>query len=466
MEVIQNAVEDKLIDGLSYKLDNTASYITERNSSTFWAVGSNEYSPTGVRVVKLLINGDGWLDPSTVKIQFDLANKDPKLLRPLSGGWCFFRRLRILCNGALIEDVDAYNHVHEMFADLQARHVQENINVENFGISYDSIYGKDLIKTPTAITGGTITASYFRDNYVGITANDTRTISFSLLSGILNQPKFLPLRYCPLTIELEVCNNLYDPIISPDYPGWTDTNDLNIKAADTSSNWIIQNVQVKCDICKMDNQLENEFAQRFLSGQTIPINYSTFITNLQVLQGQTPSVNITRALSRLKSAFLALTGKPTGTTNSNDLLNKYSYAFLRDWNDFYHPMAGSATYNSGKELEIQLQSGSKLMPLYPMRSLAESYTQLRKCMGIHHSNFHSIDIDMSEYRTHKFIAAIDCETVLGASFSGLNIKNGSLLTVKFKNSSSVAAEYPTQVYVILHSDNILNLSDTGVQVLN
>ena len=85
-------------------------------------------------------------------------------------------------------------------------------------------------------------------------------------------------------------------------------------------------------------------------------------------------------------------------------------------------MAGSATYNSGKELEIQIQSGSKLMPLYPMRSLSESYTQLRKCMGIHHSNFHSIDIDMSEYRSHKFIAAIDCETVLGASFSGLNIK--------------------------------------------
>ena len=69
MEVIQNAIEDKLIDGLSYKLDTTASYITDRNASTFWASGSNEYSPTGVRVIKLMINGDGWLDPSTVKVQ-------------------------------------------------------------------------------------------------------------------------------------------------------------------------------------------------------------------------------------------------------------------------------------------------------------------------------------------------------------------------------------------------------------
>ena len=145
MEVLQNAIEDKLIDGLSYKLDNTASYITERNSSTFWAVGSNEYSPTGVRVIKLLINGDGWLDPSTVKIQFDLQNKDPapQMLRTLSGGWSFFRRCRIMANSALIEDIDMYNHIHEMFCDLQARHVQENINVENFGISYDSIMEKN-----------------------------------------------------------------------------------------------------------------------------------------------------------------------------------------------------------------------------------------------------------------------------------------------------------------------------------
>ena len=111
-------------------------------------------------MVKLLITGEGWLDPSTTKIQFDLVNQDAKLLRPLSGGWCFFRRLRILCTGALIEDVDAYNHVHGMFADLQARHVQENINVENIGISHNSIYGKELIKTPTTITGGTITESY------------------------------------------------------------------------------------------------------------------------------------------------------------------------------------------------------------------------------------------------------------------------------------------------------------------
>ena len=88
-------------------------------------------------------------------------------------------------------------------------------------------------------------------------------------------------------------------------------------------------------------------------------------------------------------------------------------------------------------------------------------------MGIHHSNFHSVDIDMLEYRQSKYIAAVDCESVLGASFSGLNIENGSLLSIKLKNGSGTpAADYPSQMYVILHSDNILNLSDTGCQILD
>ena len=75
-----------------------------------------------------------------------MNNDATKPLRTLSGGWAFIRRLRVLCQGELLEDIDNYSHLHEMFCDLQARHVQENINVENFGISYDSIDGKELIK--------------------------------------------------------------------------------------------------------------------------------------------------------------------------------------------------------------------------------------------------------------------------------------------------------------------------------
>ena len=93
MESIANSSEDVLIDSLSYKLGNSASYITDRKSVTFWPSGSNIYTPTsGSKVIKFELNSDGWLDPSTVVVNFDLHNKDTvstTFVRPLAGGHSF-----------------------------------------------------------------------------------------------------------------------------------------------------------------------------------------------------------------------------------------------------------------------------------------------------------------------------------------------------------------------------------------
>jgi hypothetical protein len=67
METISHSVEDGLINGLSYKLDATASYITDRKSCTFYAMGGNAYSSnSGTKVINLVLNSEGWLDPSTL----------------------------------------------------------------------------------------------------------------------------------------------------------------------------------------------------------------------------------------------------------------------------------------------------------------------------------------------------------------------------------------------------------------
>ena len=104
VEGIVNGVEDYLIDGLSFKLPPGATYVTDRKSVTYYTSGSNEYSTSGTKLVKIVANSDGWMDPSTLRISFDVLNmaEAAVLLRPLSGGWSFFRRLRILCGGVII----------------------------------------------------------------------------------------------------------------------------------------------------------------------------------------------------------------------------------------------------------------------------------------------------------------------------------------------------------------------------
>ena len=120
VEGIVNGVEDYLIDGLSFKLPPGATYVTDRKSVTYYASGSNDYSTSGTKLVKLVANSDGWMDPSTLRISFDVLNMADSavLLRPLSGGWSFFRRLRILCGGVIIEDISEFNRTQELFTTL------------------------------------------------------------------------------------------------------------------------------------------------------------------------------------------------------------------------------------------------------------------------------------------------------------------------------------------------------------
>ena len=105
MEGVANSVEDRLVDGLSFQLKPGASYVTERKSVTFHPQGSNIYSTSGTKLIKLLLTGDQWLDPSTFRIMFDIQNNEPlgsnKLLRVLGGPHTFIRRMRVLANGAV-----------------------------------------------------------------------------------------------------------------------------------------------------------------------------------------------------------------------------------------------------------------------------------------------------------------------------------------------------------------------------
>ena len=129
-------------------------------------------------------------------------------------------------------------------------------------------------------------------------------------------------------------------------------------------------------------------------------------------------------------------------------------------------MAG--TYDAGKEIELQVQIGSKMYPEMPIRSTAEAFSQLTKCLGIQSSPFHSLDIDPSSYRNHSFIYGIDTEKVLGASFTGINTKAGDLMTIKVKaiDSANYGTTNPTTIFTVLHTDNILEIRDGGITVFD
>jgi hypothetical protein len=125
-----------------------------------------------------------------------------------------------------------------------------------------------------------------------------------------------------------------------------------------------------------------------LSGKSLPINYSAHITQYQTMTSVDFAVNVSRACSRLKSVFINFDNTHTKTTN-NTVVHK-------QFNTFTNPMTDAdftgVPYDYSKELQWQIQIGSKDFPEYPVRSMAESFYQLKKALGIQGSAFHSVSI--------------------------------------------------------------------------
>ena len=438
MENISNAAEEVLIDSLSFKLPSSGNYITDRRSCTFHTEGSNSYSATqGTKVIRFRLAGDGWLDPSTFRIAFDVVNDDTaagKALRPIGRAHAFFRRLRIAVRGQIIEDIDNFNRVSELFHILQSRDSRFNDGGEEFGYNADI----SLLNTLALLPGFTT----------------SQTVMFKPLCGLFAQTKYLPLRFCPIEIELELAD-VGDPIVLGN-----ETTLDEFTAANTSEKWKLENCMVKVDICSLDNALDNSYVSHLMSGKTMNVVFNTFISSLQTIVSADTQINVSRSLSKMKSIFLSLDKDFAGTRK-----NHYNKKF----NNFWSPLVGNGatgvlTHNSANEIKhLQVQIGSKLFPEYPIKSHSEAFYSLRKALGIHANNLHSIDIDGNSYRNNKFIVGFDTEKLLGLSFTGMNARN-SIMTAHLKTGTG---DYQAdRMHIVLLSEQILEIGNYGVMVFD
>ena len=198
METVLTTVEDSMLDSLTFQLGASSNYITDRRSVTFYAAGSNVYSPQGTTLIKFnLADSSAWLDPSTIRLQFKLNNKRDRILKLINTNPAnFIRRVIIRCNGTLIEDLDYYGRLSNMFQHLMPYHKKLNMMAE--GLQTDWMMQGNITDD---------VQHYPQFEYKNISPtilpNESITIQMSLLSGLFNCGKYLPLRFIQgLSIEL------------------------------------------------------------------------------------------------------------------------------------------------------------------------------------------------------------------------------------------------------------------------
>ena len=266
MEHHAQSIGGALIGGLKSKLKPGASSVTNRRSVSYFASGGNTYSPNGVKLLSFNIAGDQWLDPSTFRVACQLNYHNGNngdgfqiMVQPLS--WnpaVFFRRAMLICGSQVVEDVDDFDRLRLMLTDLLPEDDQHDIGCEGFG-KFGFVKGASAQSADQR-------KSYRQSDYdlsgnVGL----ARRVMFKPMLGLFNQGKLLPLRYCPIQIELELVNSQADAV--------------SLEVAEDFSNgakWNASDIQCKCDLLALDNSLDNEYASHLLSGKSLPISFSTW----------------------------------------------------------------------------------------------------------------------------------------------------------------------------------------------
>ena len=98
----------------------------------------------------------------------------------------------------------------------------------------------------------------------------------------------------------------------------------------------MSDVRLVGDVVSLDSALQNSYAEHVLSGKSLPINYGTYITMQQTVLGSEIGVNISRAVSRLKTVFCSFDGDLNASADEK-VAHPY-FLVKRPCNYFYHPM--------------------------------------------------------------------------------------------------------------------------------
>ena len=184
-----------------------------------------------------------------------------------------------MCGGVVIEDIDGFNRLSIMMTALKPVDEQKEIAMEGFGLFADV---NDILPIHQTDWNVGHDPGEEADQRKAYRVSDwdesgsvrfSKTVIFKPMLGILAQEKLIPLRYCPLTIELELVSDAVDSVFVGRH-GHDNTCDAN---------WDISDIQCKMDLLTLDSSLQNEYASHLLSRKTLPINFSTSA-------GPTPSI--------------------------------------------------------------------------------------------------------------------------------------------------------------------------------
>jgi hypothetical protein len=424
MESIIQAGESSLISALNYApSDRMANYVQKRESTQFFAPGTN-YSPTGSRVIRIDINGAGFLMPDSIVLRATVRNNNVAdslghPLHPLTADLaCMISEIKVTMGGTEIERITSYNRIHEMLMRGTSTAKRDNLAAMGFG--------KTAAGDIPPIVGGSALKVLGRP-----------------LCGICNTHNYIPLWLLSTGVQLEI--TLVDSPGAAVKTGGASTTAF-------SEDWQWEQVSVMCDVISVSSELMESFAQHTLNGRSLTLSalrsYTTIVYTNTAAQAL---LTIPRALTRLNAVFVSYV-RNAALTDTAKL-----------GNTFHAPGAAADGSVPNEAFSSFVQIGATRYPQGQNEGLREHWWRYLSGLGIATSGQFTISNNIEDYGGSSFIQLTDLERAGGAATHSGESTYGATLTVDLKGLTGSVA-YPDLIYVTLFHDLIVDMSDAGVTV--
>jgi hypothetical protein len=272
---------------------------------------------------------------------------------------------------------------------------------------------------------------------------DVRIQTALITTPILQQKRWIPLRWMPLVIELEL-NSSYTSMCKTD--GGTPS-------------WVISDVCALYDSLTLDPALDNAFQER-IDSDRLPMQMDCWSTQKQILDPAKAAeftLQMLRGVSRLNSIVITFEG-PTDTSGITQKVN--TLFFPKDCQE---------------SMEFYIQIGDQRQPEFPVRGIRQAFymARLGNCDGNPVRSQHMFVTGLTGFGGsaltpgHSFWAAVDTEKIChtdGPGYSGLDVKGGVQLMAFFKGLLSSASDGVTAAYFHINYTQIVSASASGILV--
>jgi hypothetical protein len=401
----------------------------------FSANNGGSFLSTGNSIIRIPISGSPsqWLNGAESYLKFTIRNNSNVSVTIDDSYASVFQRVRVLAGSVVLSDLNGYNVLHKLLTHHQGSDELNRFNQICSGSSRatDTLNAPDdIIQNATNPTGTLAPTDE---------TTRTATVAVSLINGLLNSGKFIPIGLLASSLTLELYLD----------PNFSDV--FNHADAATTTNYTISNINYVSQIIDiLDSNVNNQMRAELLK-RPMEIHTDDWVLNQNALPATgTFSAIISDRSQSLKNLISVI--KRTGAYNVSGM-NAYKCGVQN-----YQYLIGNDRYPVQR-----VEVGAK--------NLCESFLETQKCFtsalfslkNTTYANVSTFGNDSTGTANACFCMAVDLESFAessGGIESGLN--TSQISTPIILNGSYVNTGTPaTQLYTYCHKDVIYMIDATG-----